>query len=155
MKTMRLQDTLSGHEGKAYVTIDGSNRELFELSAFSANIDLIVTAKRMLGTRMTQHKVVGAEGTGSMTMHFANSDMLKQTLQYLKSGRFKGLTLQVVNEDKSSTIGKQEVVLTNVIPTTIPIAYLDDSSDDPVTFDTDITFDGIEGLSYFNLPDSY
>lgn len=155
MNTIRLQDTISGREGKAYGTIDGSNRELFELSALSANINLITTSKRMLGSRMTQHKVIGAEGTGNMTMYFANSDMLRQTLNYIRSGRFRGLTLQVINEDPASTIGKQEVVLTNVIPSTIPVAYLDDSSDDPITVDTDITFDGIEGLSFFKLPDSF
>ena len=151
----RLADTISSHEGKAYITIDGQNRELFEVSTLSAQIDLIVQERRLLGHRMTQHKVVGASGTGSLTMYFMNSEMLNQAIQYLRTGNYRGLKVQVKNEDSQSTIGKQEVVLLNVILTTIPVATLDDQSDDPITFDTDFTFDDIEILESFKLPENY
>lgn len=151
----RLADTISSHEGKAYVTINGQNRELFEVSALTAQIDLIVQERRMLGHRMTQHKVVGATGTGSLTMYFMNSEMLNQTIQYLRTGNYRGLKVQVKNEDPQSTIGKQEVVLLNVILATVPVATLDDQSDDPITFDTDFTFDDIEILESFKLPENY
>ncbi len=151
----RLSDTLSAKEGKAYITIDGQNRELFEISALNAQIDLVVQSRRMLGHRMTQHKVTGAEGTGSMTMYFMNSQMLNQAIEYIKSGNYKGIKLQVKNEDPQSTVGKQEVVLSNVILSSIPVAIIDDQSDDPITFDTDFTFDDIENLESFNLPENY
>ena len=151
----RLPDTISAREGKAYITINGQNRELFEISALTAQIDLTVQERRMLGHRMTQHKVVGATGTGSLTMYFMNSEMLNQAIQYLRTGNYKGLKIQVKNEDPQSTVGKQEVVLLNVILATIPVATLDDQSDDPITFDTDFTFDDIEVLESFNLPENY
>lgn len=151
----RLADTISSKEGKAFLTIDGSNRELFEISALKSQLDLIIQARRMMGHRMTQHKVVGAEGTGSMTMYFMNSDMLRLAIAYIKSGRYGGLKLQVKNEDEQSTIGTQEVVMLNVILKTIPVATLDDQSDDPITIDTDFTYDDLEGLSYFDLPENY
>ena len=59
---VRLADTISSKEGKAYITINGQNRELFEISSFKAQLDLKAQARRMMGHRMTQHKVVGAEG---------------------------------------------------------------------------------------------
>lgn len=151
----RLADTISSHEGKAYITIDGQNRELFEISALTAQIDLIVQERRMLGHRMTQHKVVGATGTGSLTMYFMNSDMLNQAIQYLRTGQYRGLKLQIKNEDPQSTVGKQEVVPSNVILASVPAAILDDQSDDPITFDTDFTFDDIENLESFQLPENY
>ena len=151
----RLPDTISAHEGKAYITIDGQNRELFEISSLTAQIDLTVQERRMLGHRMTQHKVVGASGTGSMTIYFMNSQMLNQAIQYLRTGNYKGLKIQVKNEDPQSTVGKQEVVLLNVILATIPVTTLDDQSDDPITFDTDFTFDDIENLESFRLPENY
>lgn len=151
----KLADTISSHEGKAYITIDGQNRELFEVSSLSAQIDLIVQERRLLGHRMAQHKVVGATGTGSLTMYFMNSEMLNQTIQYLRTGNYKGLKVQVKNEDPQSTIGKQEVVLLNVILATIPVTTLDDQSDDPITFDADFTFDDIEILESFKLPENY
>lgn len=151
----RLADTISSHGGNAYITIDGQNRELFEISSLTAQIDLTVQERRMLGHRMTQHKVVGASGTGSMTIYFMNSQMLNQAIQYLRTGNYKGLKIQVKNEDPQSTVGKQEVVLLNVILATIPVTTLDDQSDDPITFDTDFTFDDIEVLEGFKLPENY
>lgn len=154
-KHVRLNDTISSKEGKAFITIDGQNRELFEISAISAQLELVVQSKAMLGHRMTQHKVVGAEGTGSMTMYFMNSDMLKMAISYIKDGKLPDLKLQIKNEDAQSTIGKQDVILMGVLLNTIPVANLDDSSDDPVTVETDFTFDNIEGLSFFDLPSNY
>jgi hypothetical protein len=151
----RLSDTISSKEGKAYITINGSNRELFEISSLKAQLDLNVQSRNMLGHRMTQHKVVGAEGTGSMTMYFMNSDMLKLAIAYINNGSYGGLKLRVRNEDSQSTVGTQEVVLLNVLLKTIPVATLDDQSEDPITIDTDFTFDSLEGMSYFNLPANY
>ena len=152
---VKLSDTISSKEGKAYITIDGRNRELFEISSLTAQLELNVQARQMLGHRMVQHKVIGAEGTGSMTMYFMNSDMLRLAIQYIREGKYGGLKLQIRNEDAQSTIGKQEVVLLGVLLNTIPVATLDDQSDDPITIDTDFTFDDIEGLSFFDLPANY
>ena len=152
---VRLADTISSKEGKAYITINGQNRELFEISNLKSQLELVIQSRRMMGHRMTQHKVVGAEGTGNMTMYFMNSDMLRLAIAYIKEGKYGGLKLQVKTEDSQSTIGKQEVVMLNVLLKTIPVTTLDDQSDDPITIDTSFTFDDIEGLSYFNLPANY
>ena len=152
---VQLSDTISGTEGKGYITINGVNRELFEVSAFEAYLEMIVQERRMMGHRMTQHKVIGATGTGSITLYFMNSDMLKMAQNYIKNGKYKGVKIQVKNEDSQSTIGKQEVVLSNVIFSKLLIAKLDDQSEDPITFDTDFTFDDMETLSFFDLPANY
>ncbi len=154
-KYLKLSDTLSSKEGKAFITIDGQNRELFEISSITAQLDLAIQSRPTLGHRMTQHKVVGAEGTGSMTMYFMNSDMLKMAIGYIKSGSLPDIKLQIKNEDSQSTVGQQEVILLGVLLKSIPVTTLDDSSDDPITIDTDFTFDDIEGLSYFDLPSNY
>ncbi len=151
----QLRDTISASEGRAYITIDGQNRELFEVSKLSAQFDMTIQSRRLLNHRMTQHKAIGAEGTGSMTMYFMNSDMLKMAVQYIRRGTYGGISIQVHNEDEQSTIGEQDVVLLNVLPKTIPITLLDDSSTDPITFDTDFTFDDINPLKYFGLPENY
>lgn len=152
---VRLADTIAGTEGKAFITIDGKVRELFEISTLEATLELTVQSRRMMGHRMTQHKVVGAEGTGSMTMYFMNSDMLRLAIAYIKEGKYGGIKLQIQNEDAQSTIGKQDITLLNVLFSKIPVTKLDDQSDDPITIDTDFTFDDIEGLKYFALPANY
>lgn len=151
---VQLSDTVASSEGKAYVTIDGANRELFETQSLRAQLELIVQARRMLGNKMTQHKVVGATGTGSATLYFMNSQQLNHAIAFLKNGVRSPIKLQVVNEDAQSTTGRQEVVMTNVIFNNIPVAAVEES-DDPITFDSDFTYDGIENLESFVLPENY
>ncbi len=152
---LRLADTISAKEGSAFITINGDSRPLFEVSTLKAQLDLTVQTRKMLGNRMTQHKIVGAEGTGSMTMYFMNSDMLKLAIGYLSNGNFGTISIRVVNEDHQSSVGSQEVVLNNVLLKTIPVASLDDQSDDPITVDTDFTFDSISDMKYFNNPEGF
>lgn len=148
-------DTVSGHEGKGFITIGGKNREAFELSKYTAEIEMTVSEKRMLGHRMTQHKVTGAKGSGSMTMFHMNSEMLNYAQKYLKTGNFAGFTMLVIQDDEQSTVGSQEVAYYGVIPTKFPGSYLDDSSDDALTFDTDFTFDSCEVLKSFDNPANF
>lgn len=146
-----LKDTINAREGNAYMTIRGRNREAFELSKFTSKIESTVLTKTLLGHRMAQHKITGVEGTGSMTMYFMNSEMLQAAIAYYKSGQFTGFTISVLNEDPQSSVGQQRVALYNVIPKDFPVAYLEES-DDPLSFDTDFTFDAIGLLSRFSLP---
>jgi len=152
---VKLQDTISSKEGKGFITINGQNRELFEISTLKAQLDMIVQSRQMLGHRMTQHKVVGAEGAGSATLYFMNSEMLKMAIDFLNSGSYGSVKIQVVNEDNQSSIGKQDVVLLNVIFKTIPVTTIDDQSEDPVTVDVDFTFDDIQLLESFVKPINY
>jgi hypothetical protein len=152
MAYTRLADTISAQEGTAFITIDGVTRELFEVSSIKAQLDLVVQEKRMLGSRMTQHKVTGVTGSGSATLYFMNSEQLKQTIKYINEGTRGSVSLQVTNRDPQSTVGEQRVKLSNVIFNTIPVTTLEES-DDPVTFDGDFTFDSIEVENEFVLPD--
>ena len=65
----KISDLVTGSEGSAFITVDGQNRYFFELSKIEANIEFTVIAKKLLGHRMKQHKTVGAEGKGSITMY--------------------------------------------------------------------------------------
>lgn len=151
----KLSDTISGKEGSAFITINGKNRPMFEISKIDAQLELKINARQLLGHRIEQNKIVGAKGTGSMSYYFMNSEIANAAIDYVNSGAFTGFTIQVKNEDAQSTVGKNEVVLYNVIPTKFPLCHIDDSSDDPITVDTDLTFDSVSSLSSFNLPSNY
>jgi hypothetical protein len=152
----RLADTLStNNEGTAYITINGQNRQLFEVVKIEANIEKTILEKRMLGNKITQHKVIGAKITGSATLALMNGDLLKATLNYLKTGVYPNIKLQLKNLDPSSSVGAREVILTGVIFNNDLLSLLDSDSEDMATFDTDFTADGIEVLSDFKLPQNY
>ena len=79
---LKVENTLNSNEGKGFVTINEKTRELFELTKLEANIELIVSERKILGHRMVAHKVCGAKGSGSITMFFNNSDILKEMINY-------------------------------------------------------------------------
>ena len=114
-----------------------------------------VQEKQTLGHRMTQHKIIGATGEGSGTFYFMNSQMLREFVSYMKNGIAPEVTTQIVNEDPQSTIGRQSVALYHMILNTVPVAYLDDDSEDPITFDSDFTFDDMGLLEQFQMPENF
>lgn len=153
-KYTKISDLVSGNEGSAYITIDGQNRYFFELSKLEANIEFTVIAKRLLGHRMKQHKVVGAEGKGNMSIYNVSPAALAIYNQYVKEGKIPQISVQTVNEDKGSTIGRRTVVMRNVILAKVPVAYLDDESEDLNKMDTDFTFDDVDNLESYVLPEN-
>ncbi len=151
----KLSDTLSANEGTVYITINGQNRPLFELVKAEASIEKVVVEKKMLGNRIPQHKVIGAKISGSATLALMNGDLLKATIDFLKTGAYPNIKLQLKNLDKQSTVGARDVALTNIIFTKELLAMLDADSEDVITYDTDFTADGIELLNDFVLPQNY
>lgn len=146
---MKVENTLNGNEGKGFVTIDGKTRELFELQKLEAVIELIVSERKVLGNRMVQHKVVGAKGTGSITMYFNNAELLKTVQTYLQKGKMPEISIQAYNEDPASDVGRQEMILRDVIISKLLAVKLDGDSEDALTHESDFTFNRMDGLEYF------
>lgn len=150
----KINDLVTGSEGSAYITTDGQNRYFFELSKIEANIEFTVIAKKLLGHRMKQHKVVGAEGKGTVTMYNVSPAALAIYQQYIKEGKTPQISIQTTNEDTGSTIGRRTVVMRNCILAKVPIVYLEDGSEDLNTTDSDFTFDDVDELESYVLPEN-
>lgn len=150
----KIADLVTGNEGSAFITIDGQNRYFFELAKIEANIEFTVIAKKLLGHRMKQHKVVGAEGKGSMSIYNVSPAALAIYQQYVKEGKTPQISIQTTNEDKASTIGRRTVVMRNVILAKTPVVYLDDESEDLNKAETDFTFDDVDDLESYVLPEN-
>lgn len=154
MGTTKISDLVTGSEGSAYITVDGQNRYFFELSKIEAHIEFTVLAKKLLGHRMKQHKVVGAEGKGNITMYAVSPTALEIYNQYIENGKAPAISIQTTNEDKASTIGRRTVVMRNVILARVPVVSLDDSSEELSTTDSDFTFDDLDDLESYKLPEN-
>lgn len=150
----KIADLVTGSEGSAFITINGQNRYFFELSKIEADIEFTVIAKRLLGHRMKQHKVVGAEGKGSMSIYNVSPAALDVYTEYIKTGRYLPISIQTTNEDTASTIGRRTVLLRNCILAKAPVVYIEDESEDLNKVDIDFTFDDVDNLESYVFPEN-
>lgn len=142
-------DPISAKEGMVYVTIDGQTYEYAELLKFEAKVDYTVADVKAIGKRMKGGKIVGAEGTGSMTVYYHRPEMRELALEYVRTGKSPIMDIQVVNSDAMSSAGTQTAILKNVVPKGAVIAMLDGESDDLLKEDIDFTFDDFDFLDRF------
>ena len=149
----KIKDLVSGNEGSAYITVDGENRYFFELSKIEANIEFTVLSRKLFGHRMKQHKIVGAEGKGSMSIYNVSPAALAIYNQYIKDGKMPEISIQTTNEDSQASIGRRTVVMRSCILAKVPVVYLDDSSEDLNTSDIDFTFDDMDNLESYAFPE--
>lgn len=151
----RLSDAISSKEGRAFITRDGVNRKMFELAKIDAKVELKTSSKQMLGHRVEQTKVVGMKISGTLTGYLMTSDYIEYAKRYKETGYLEPITIQTVMEDSTSTVGRSEILLKDVVLTSVPLVTIDDSSDDAVTFDSDFTAADFEVISKFAPPSNY
>lgn len=148
---LRAGDTISGQEGKATTKIDGSITDMFYLKNLEANFEKTKAEIKTLGKRGVQHKAAGWAGSGSMTIYYVTSIFRKLALQYAKTGKDTYFDITVTNEDPTSTVGKQTVVLYNCNIDSAVLTKLDVDAD-ALDEDVDFTFDDFDILDEFGNP---
>lgn len=151
MTFLKSGDVISGREGTAFMTIDGRNVPMFWLKNIEAVVELQKTEVPVLGKRMNQQKITGANGTGSMTIHKVTSEFAAIGIQYLKTGTVPEITIKITNDDPASSIGRQSTLIKNVLFDSIVIAKLDIESE-TLDEDVDFTFDDADLLDQFVTP---
>ena len=149
--TMRNEDAISAKEGVVYVTIEGQVLEYAELIKLEARVDYTKADVKSVGKRMKGSKIVGAEGTGSMTVHYHRPENRALALRYVKTGQAPIMDVQAVNSDVTSRAGKQTTLLKNLIPDGALIAKLDGDSEDVLEDDIEFTFDDFDFLEQFSV----
>lgn len=148
---LKGKDVISGQEGVAYANIDGEVKTLFMVKAVEAVFTKRKVEVHTLGKRGTQNKTVGWSGTGTLTMYYVSSIFRQLAVDYIKNGTDLNITLTVVNNDPSSSVGKQTVVLYNVNLNSTILAKLDTEAD-KMEENAEFTFDDAEILNAFSDP---
>jgi hypothetical protein len=151
MSFLKANDTISGQEARAYATINGQVEEMFYAKKFEAKAKKTKKAIKTLGRRGSQNKATGWEGTGTMTIYYTTSLFRKQMLQYIKSGVDTYFDVQVSNEDPSSTIGKQTMVIKGINLDEVTLAAFDVDSEG-MEEEMPFTFDDADILDEFGKP---
>lgn len=149
--TLNFKDTINGSEGSAYITIDGNVELAFYIKKLDAKIEKKKSEGKTLGNRATQHKPNGWNGTGTMTIYYITSVFRKMMLDYIRTGKDTYFTIQVVNDDPTSGVGKQTAILRKVNIDSVEFTKLDldsDALDEEIPF----TFEDCDLLDEFGKP---
>lgn len=149
MATLNYADVLALSEGTIFVTMDGKNIPLIEVEEATASIEFNKEDVFALGKRFKGSKVTSATGKGKMTAYFMRSTWNQLMQEYKNTGYLPRMTMTATMEDKSSTLGKQVVTISNFMPDKVDLFML--KADDGIAEnEMDFTFDDFALTESFN-----
>lgn len=147
-QTIRVQDVLNGAAGEAYIQIGNRRRPFMELMNIEAKIEKNKAEVPILGRMNKGNKTTGATCTGSATIHKMTSDFSEYMHAFLSTTEDVFFDITVTNNDKTSSLGVQRVILKGCNMDSAVIASLD-ADDSVLDEDFDFTFEDFEIQSAF------
>ncbi|WP_042195841.1 phage tail tube protein [Paenibacillus camerounensis] len=151
MAFLKASDTLSGQEGRAYAKIGSQVEEMFYVKTLEATVEKQKAEVKTLGRRGVQHKATGWSGSGTMTIFYMTSRFRQMMLEYMKTGVDQYFDIEVTNEDPSSSVGAQRIILKGVNLDSVIMASLDTESD-ALEEEVSFTFEDVELAQSFSPP---
>lgn len=86
---MKANEVINGTWGEVWI-----NDELVdEIKAFQAKYEFDKEEVQIAGDMFTHYKVIGYNGSGSMTLNKTNSRMIKMLIEYVKEGLEPEITI--------------------------------------------------------------
>lgn len=109
--TMNAKDAVCGSLADCYVTIDGNRYNLMSMTEFESSYAVTITDVKVLGRVGLGHKATGGKGTWSGKAHYNTSVFRKIADTYQKTGVMPTFEIQTSNEDPTSAVGRQTIIL--------------------------------------------
>lgn len=152
MSFLLERDALNGKSGSGFMTINGENHEMFGMKKFQSDAEFQESDFKVVGTTLVQKKTTGVSLTGSMTLYYGSPHFLRLLQEYLKTGKLPYFTLQIMNNDPSTSVGTQTVVFYNVKLQKLPVAMLDAEAEF-LEMEVSFSYTNIEVLDWFKEPE--
>ncbi len=152
MSFLLERDALNGKSGSGFMTINGENHEMFGMKKFQSDAEFQESDFKVVGTTLVQKKTTGVSLTGSMTLYYGSPHFLRLLQEYLKTGKLPYFTLQITNDDPSTSVGTQTVVFYNVKLQKLPVAMLDAEAEF-LEMEVSFSYTNIEVLDWFKEPE--
>lgn len=148
--TMHAKDALHGARGRAYITIQGERYLFAQLKNLEARVTKTKTKIDIMGSTAKGNKSTGWEGTGSATFYY-NTPIFRRALKHYKdTGEDIYFDIQVTNEDETSQVGRQTIVLIDCNTDGGIIALLDAGSE-ALEETIDFTFEDWDNPEEFSI----
>lgn len=146
MNKNNLQDIPSGHDGKAYFTLNEDRAEAFRIAKIEGRVETTKEDKTFLGSRAQQHAVRGINITGDLSYYNVSNTFAKAWRDYKNGGDVPDIELQYYSDAGTDNSERVEVQMTGVIPDKISFGMLDDSSTDAQKMDCTYTANDFDVL---------
>lgn len=111
MITMHAKDTLSGSMAECYVTIDGNRYNFMQAIKIEAKFEKTKKEVPILGKSGKGNKASGWKGSGTADFHYNTSIFRELLLKYSKTNTDIYFDMQINNNDNTSSVGNQTVIL--------------------------------------------
>lgn len=148
-QTMLSKDAISAALAECYVTINGNRYNFMQAINLEATVEKNKTEVPILGKTGKGNKANGWTGSGSAEFHFNSSIFREMMYNYQTTGEDTYFEIQVTNNDPTSSVGAQTVILKNCNLDSVILAAFDADGDN-LTESIDFTFDEFEIPKKFN-----
>lgn len=151
---MNAKDSVTGSLAECYVTIGENRYRFMQAIKLEAKIEKTKTEVPILGETGKGNKSTGWKGSGSATFHYNTSIFRNLLKKYKDTGEDVYFDIQVTNEDPTSAVGRQTVILKNcnmdggiLVKFDADAEYLDEDLDFTFEdFEIQETFKHLEGM---------
>ena len=149
---MKGKDAISGSLAKCFVTVGNKRYNFMQAINVKAEMEKNKVEVPILGKTGKGNKAAGWKGTGSATFHF-NTSVFREILQaYSRPVKDIYFDMQLVNEDPTSSVGKQTIMLIDCNLDGGIIAQFDADAD-YLEDEFDFTFEDWKLMDKFNALD--
>ena len=145
---MKGRDTVFAGLAQCFVTIEGRRYNFMQAINLEAKFEKNKIKVPILGKPGKGNKASGWSGTGSATFHYNTSIFRELMVRYKDTGEDVYFEIQISNEDPTSAVGRQTMILMDC-NTDGGILAKFDADGDYLDEDMDFTFED------FKMPETF
>ena len=108
---MKAKDAVYASLAQCFLTIEGNRYLFMQAIDLEAKMNKTKTKVPILGKTGKGNKASGWEGTGSATFHYNTSVIREMLKKYKDTGEDVYFDIQISNEDPTSAVGRQTIIL--------------------------------------------
>lgn len=149
---MKSKDTMAASLAECFLTINGNRYNFMQAINLEAKFNKNKTKVPILGKTGKGNRSTGWEGEGNCTFHYNTSIIREMMLEYKNSGKDTYFEMQITNDDPTTSVGRQTVVLMDCNIDGGILAKFD-ADGEYIDEDMDFTFEDFEIPEKFALLD--
>ncbi|MBS6643998.1 MAG: phage tail tube protein [Clostridiaceae bacterium] len=111
MQSMNAKDAVSASLAECFITIEGNRYNFMQAINLEASIEKTKAEIPILGRTGKGNKTTGWKGSGSATFHYNSSIFRELLYRYKETGEDVYFDIQITNEDPTSSVGRQTIIL--------------------------------------------